>query len=227
MKTTLMALFLIIAPAAFASAPEQIIFETYSEEVDERELAEARQELLLLDTYSPRLKSQKSGLFTILSRGYKMISVGLDTAKLFQAGKPSVNTSFKPIHVLPYENGSIVHPMRLSNASELKGRTFTVIGKSLVGIEVLRFEYTLMYQTGTYKGGRYIMNAFIKAQTKLLWGNNFDAKMDFMGMSNKGTANKPIAMATLKITYKGTSLFVSREVEEIIQLDALGNIRTM
>jgi hypothetical protein len=219
------------------SSQLEVNFEHYSEELDEREVAELSHEIELqrLQSFGHEAMSGADSLIgkaasglglgsRVLSQGLGMAALGVDIYKLVEAGRPSINTNFAPIHVLPVEGGNYVHPMRLTEVSGYQGRRYTFVGRSLVGLEVIRFTYTLMFQTGKHRRGRYIMNAFVKADTWVLWSNSFDASMQFVGMANAGTPTAPVAQASLKVRYKAGSILVARETEVVLQLDARGRI---
>lgn len=220
MKFFFAALTLTFSLSTFAQ--EDLTFEKSFELLDERETLELAQKL-----ETEEINKQMGGP-QVIQMLRDLVALGNEAYDLVQKGKPTVSTSFAPISVLPrLRDGRYVSPMDLEGASGMKGLRLTVIGKSLVGFEVLRFTYTLVFQTARYGKGKYVMNAIASANTMARYGNSFDAKMELVGISNKGSSVAPVASAMIKLTYRGSSLLVVDESQDIIMIDGTGRASTI
>ena len=140
----------------------------------------------------------------VISAGRDLVALGEDVYRLVVKGKPTNNTKYAPISVVPKENGEPVDIMATENWSMPVKRTFQVVYKNLYGIKVVVFRYSVLYSyAGSYNDkGAYLTSVQIIPEfVRTLFGYDFTATMKLGGIQNSGTRKNPVAGATLLIEY--------------------------
>jgi hypothetical protein len=143
---------------------------------------------------------------TLLASLDKLIALGKKLWSIAESGKPTVQTNFTPLHVLPKEfstHQDAFHQMEYWGNPEKRG--YQVVFKNGFGSEAVRFDFSVIYQAqGRFNGkGRYLTGINVIADNlSVKWGFNFSAKSQFDAITNHGSSDDPIAGATMTITYR-------------------------
>lgn len=160
----------------------------------------------MVEKESYSLPEINDGLGQVIMITDKLIALGEKIWKIIEAGKPVVNANgiVPTISVLPKgitEDGSFDS---MYGWSDPKVTTYKVTYKNLYGVEVIRFEFSVMMQYGGTdgKGGKYLTGISVfPGNIYAAWGWNFNASSALIGITNKGTATAPVAGATLELSY--------------------------
>jgi hypothetical protein len=153
----------------------------------------------------------------VISIARDLVALGEDVYELVIKGKPTNETKYEPISVLPRINNE---PASILDTEFWKApvkRTFEASYKNYYNAEVVRFRYRVMYSYGgTYNGkGAYLTAVQIVPEfVKILYGFDFKATMKLAGIVNQGSRENPIAGATLLMEYTVVSFLDSRHVTE-------------
>ncbi len=178
------------------------------------------------------LDDKKGSLDDIAMQLDKLIALGKKVWKIIEDNKPVVTVDFAPsISVIPSVQGE-GDPMNtftmMSGWKAPRAKTYKVTYKNTFGMEVITFEYTVMFQYGgQYEGvGKYLTGVSVFANNiHVMWGFNFNAKTSLVTITNMGLAKDPIAAATLKIDYKTESVVNYISASQIFYVTGAGDIQ--
>lgn len=134
-----------------------------------------------------------------------LVALGEGIYNLVQKGKPTNKTNWAPITVVPKVGGQHVDIFETENWKMPKKITYSVIYKNYLGMEVVKFRYSVVYSYGgTYQGrGAYLTAAQIIPESIMTsWGFDFSATMKLGGIQNHGTKEDPVAGAIMIMEYR-------------------------
>lgn len=159
----------------------------------------------------------------------KLIAIGEKVWKIVEAGRPVINTDKMPpsISVLPKgitEDGSFE---AMYGWSDPKVSTYKVTYKNAYGVEVIRFEFSVMMQFGGTdgKGGKYLTGISVfPGNIYAAWGWTFNASSTLLAITNKGTPAAPVAAATLELSYDVSTPLNEDRNKIRFHVDANGNV---
>ena len=161
----------------------------------------------------------------------KLIAIGKKVWAIIEKNKPVVSTDFaQAISVIPQVDGQN-DPMTtftmMSNWSIPRAKTYRVVYKNGFGMNVIQFDYTVMFQYGgQFDGkGNYLTGVTVFAgNIAVSWGFSFSAKSSLVNISNRGSMIDPVAGATLKIDYKSDTVVRSISSSQRFHVTGLGEI---
>lgn len=139
-----------------------------------------------------------------------LIAFGKAVWPLIEANRPVYDEQMSTsISVLPpSDNGAAFGKM--SGWSAPKASVYDVIFTNLLGMEVIKFRYLLKYQYGGSLDGKgqYLTDVnIVPTSINVLWGFTFNARAKLVAISNRGTAEAPMAGVTLELTYETKNIF--------------------
>lgn len=160
----------------------------------------------------------------VIGWGRDLVALGEAIYTLVSKGKPTVQTEYTPISVVPRDpvTRNYVEPMELEEATAPIKKRFITSAKNGFNQEVVRVEYLLMFQVAKYNGkGKYILNTVVLPNVKVGYGFDFTSKMKLIGVSNRGKANDPLVQIVLDMHYTIGSLVTG--INEHIGISINGN----
>jgi hypothetical protein len=168
---------------------------------------------------------QEKGLGEIIMSIDKLLALGKKIWAIVEAGRPVVQTAFAPtVSVLPNVENPNMAFGEMENWSMPKVKTYRVVYKNLLGMEVVAFTYGVYYQHGgTYQGkGAYLTGVNVNARdVKVSWGFEFNAASTVVAIANRGSSANPNAGLTIRINYLAKS--VLREIRSSESFHVAGN----
>jgi hypothetical protein len=159
------------------------------------------------DDYGNVDPSEKVG--KVISVARDIVALGEDIYRLVIKGKPTNQTSYAPISVIPRVAGQPVDILDTENWRAPVKRTYEIVYENVYGIDVVTFRYSIIYSWGgSYNGkGAYLTAVQIIPETvRTLFGFDFTATMKLGGIQNQGTKENPNAGATLLMEYTVSSV---------------------
>ena len=135
----------------------------------------------------------------------KLIALGKKVWQIIEAGKPVVQTDFTTIHVLPKGDDPEVAFYKMEGWEAPQVKSYTIRAKNKFKSDVVTFQFHLLYQAGGKLDGKghYLTGVNITPyNVEVAWGYSLDAKSSLIAISNRGTADNPVAGATLTMVYK-------------------------
>lgn len=159
-----------------------------------------------------------------------LVALGETVYELVKKGKPTINTEYTPVSILPKNDKSeAVDPMFLENFSIPVQKRYRAKLTNGVGKEVVSFEYAVIFSYGgTYEGkGKYIANAQIVPSTvKVSFGWDFNSQMKVAGIYNHGSAENKVVGVALAVKYQIKSWVAMYERTDTIHLTGDGQLKT-
>ncbi len=141
----------------------------------------------------------------------KVINIGKKIWKVIDAGKPVVNLANDVATALPVsKSGRPLCWTQLEGWQAPLSQSYRAIVKNLYGMEVVRFDYRVLFVAGgSYKGkGHYIGYATVQPiAVDVAWGYNLEASASAPVTFNMGTVSNPVAGMNLEINYKAKTVF--------------------
>jgi hypothetical protein len=131
----------------------------------------------------------------------KIINIGQKIWTLVEKGKPVLNEQLESANALPEGVGNW---QELEGWQAPVGRTYKVSYENLFGIEVVRFNFRLLYTYGgSYRGkGLYLTHvAVMPADVHVAWGYHLDASGGVPSVTNAGTSDDPVAGAQVDVRW--------------------------
>lgn len=158
----------------------------------------------------------------------EVIAFGKDVWKIVEAGRPVVSVDMAPtVSVLPNSGSGTAAIFReMEGWSAPHSWRYEVAYKNLMGMTVIKFNYTVHFQPrGTYqKKGAYLTGINVEASdVEVLWGFTFDAKSNLISITNRGSSDDPVASATLRVSYEVKT--VLQEIRASETFHVMGNGR--
>lgn len=123
----------------------------------------------------------------------EIITIGKQLLEMVKDNKPVVNTESPVVHALPR---GLPCWLDLETWQAPKTKSYEVIYKNKLKMEVVRFRFRLQFTYGgSYKGrGRYIANAtVVPADLYVKWGFTFNANVNVDDAVNRGSTSSPVA----------------------------------
>jgi hypothetical protein len=151
----------------------------------------------------------------VISVARDIVALGEDIYRLVIKGKPTNQTSYAPISVIPRADGKAVDILDTENWRAPVKRTYQVVYENVYGIDVVTFRYSVIYSYGgSYNGkGAYLTAVqIIPESVRTLFGFDFTATMKLGGIQNQGTRENPNAGATLLMEYTVSSIMNAQNV---------------
>lgn len=183
------------------------------------------------DTAVDNYVLQEKGLGEVIMSIKKLIALGKEIWKIVEAGRPVVQTEFAPtISVLPNVENPKVAFDEMENWSMPRVKSYRVVYKNLLGMEVVAFTYGVYYQYGgTYKGtGKYLTGVNVDARdVKVSWGFEFNASSSVVAIANRGSNANPNAGITVKINYLAKSVLREIRSSESFHLTGQGSFHVI
>ncbi len=124
----------------------------------------------------------------------QIINYGVKLWKLIEAGKPVVK--FQGVNANALPSTAAGDWLALENWQSPKGRIYSITYKNLYGMEVVRFDYRLLFSAGgSFEGnGKYISNVSVNAQNLwVAWGYDVDASAKVVNVINTASKANPVA----------------------------------
>ena len=165
----------------------------------------------------------------IIATADSVVALGEKIYTLVQKGKPTSQTSYASINVLPKDplTKQAVDPFDLEGDAEPVRKKYAIYQNDFYGREIARIEFLLHFTPKrSYEGkGQYIQNAvIIPLKVNASYGWDVSATMEVTGISTKGKKTNPIATATLSLRYKITSVFSETNEAAVFDIDGTGNV---
>lgn len=183
-----------------------------------------------MDSSSPVVDQTNSGIGDIIKIGEDLVALGEKIYALVEKGRPTVTTTYAPINVVPRDptTRQFVMPDELEGTSAPVTRKYVTVVKNYLNMEVVKFEYMLMFShSGSYNGrGKFIQNAvIIPMNVHAVYGWVFNATMRVIGVSNEGTTRNPIAATTIAMNYSIKSIGTAIDRTQVISLTGAGGLK--
>jgi hypothetical protein len=177
-------------------------------------------------------KDPKQNIGETIAIGKEIIAFGKQVYEIVNAGRPVLNTSFAPISVLPFDraDNKAVSPFDVTHWQGPKSQKYKVTYKNGFGMHVVDFSFNVnMSYAGLYNcKGAYITNAQIVPEfVNVAWGYGFDAKMVFVGITNVGDDENPIAGLTVNLDYRVYTVIKEERKALTFFLTGEGNIKKL
>ncbi len=158
----------------------------------------------------------------------KLVALGKKVWPIIEAGKPVVNAHGTGVlEVLPHSSDMDLTSMDLDFWSLPKGKSYRVAYKNLLGMEVVSFQYTVVYQHGgSFMGkGKYLSGIRVyPSKVAVSWGFTFDASAELANISNLGSQEETIAGATIKVNYSIKTPLQTIDSEESVFVSGNGDL---
>lgn len=166
----------------------------------------------------------------VLQTASTVVALGEQVYTLVQHGKPSNTTDYAPISIVPRDpvTKETVSPFDMEDCSMPKKKAFRA-SMTTGGIEVVKFEYMVLYSYGcSYEGaGKYIQTVLIQPiSVKTAYGWDFTATMKLSGIMNHGKKADPIVGALLTLKYSMNSWRTAYEKNDTVHLKGTGELVT-
>ena len=148
--------------------------------------------------------SSSGSIGKIIAVGKDLIALGESVYKLVDKGRPSNQTTYAPISVLPRINGEYADIFETENWKAPKKKTYSITYTNFYGMDVVKFRYSVIFAYGgSFNGvGAYITSAQIIPESIMTsFGFDFTASMKLGGMTNIGTKANPEASIILTLEY--------------------------
>jgi hypothetical protein len=208
---------LALTTTAFASTTD--LASTFSTEIKEIPLSPEEHELL----------DQNVDPGEIIATAERIVALGESIYTLVQKGKPTSQTKYAPISVVPIDMATKepVHPFDLEDGLDPVRKKFVISKKNGFGNEVGRIDFLLHFTPGKSYGGKgqYITNAsLIPLKANALYGWDISATMEVAGIDLKGKKDNPLATATLALNYKLNSVLTALNETVVIDIDGKGKV---
>jgi hypothetical protein len=123
----------------------------------------------------------------------QIINIGKKIWEVIVANKPVVDVQTSTANALPK---GIQCWDQLENWQFPKAQSYRIVYKNLMGVEVVRFTFRVIFTYGgQFNGtGHYITNAtIIPAEVRVVWGYTFNAKVNVAKVVNLGSRRNPKA----------------------------------
>jgi len=153
-----------------------------------------------------------------------IISLGQKLWTIVQNGAPVLNFEANSVSAIP--NGAIC-PFNMSGWSIPQSRTYKITYTNLMGIDVVSFQYKVIYSYGGQYGGRgaYLTNVSVHpADIHVLWGQNFDADVNIASILNVGTAEDPVAGVQVNVEWNFTNPLNKFKSQRVYFVEGRGSI---
>ncbi len=176
-----------------------------------------------------QLEQANQSLGTIVEITDRLIAIGQKVWKIIESGKPVQNIDgvIPSVSVLPrglQDSGSLYD---MFGWSEPVVKKFNLDYKNAMGATVitLRFSVQMQYAGTDGNGGVYLSGvSIVPDQVKVAWGWDFNAQTRLINITNRGTAQNPIAAATLELAYQVKNAKVNESKRLRFFVDANGKI---
>lgn len=178
--------------------------------------------------YNGRMRNvPTSQIGDVIRVGRELIALGEQVYQLVLKGKPTVDTSYAPISVIPRrEDGNPTNILYTENWQLPKAKKIHAKFKNGFGSEVIKFTYMVIFSYGgSFEGkGSYLTAAqVIPSRVEVSYGHDFSSVMKLGGITNHGTAQDPVAGAMLIIEYKVRSMFKVIETSDTYHITGKGD----
>jgi hypothetical protein len=169
----------------------------------ELKLIEDQPSIQALDTKDCAQLTALAGEDSILDEiGWdQIVNIGQKVWEIVQAGKPVVNIETPVAYALPRGLNCWTD---LEHWQAPRTQVYEVSYKNGFGMEVVKFRFRLHYTYGGGKAelGQYLANvSVLPAELNVLWGYNFDAKVEVQPAINLGTKENPIGGLELNVRW--------------------------
>jgi hypothetical protein len=164
----------------------------------------------------------------VISVARDLVALGEDIYRLVIKGKPTNQSTYAPISVIPRVDGKAVDILDTENWRAPVKRTYQIVYENLYGIDVVTFRYSVIYSYGgSYDGkGAYLTAVQIIPETvRTLFGFDFTATMKLGGIINQGTKANPNAGATLLMEYTVSSVMVANNQVDTFFVNGRGGFK--
>ncbi len=176
-----------------------------------------------------QLEQDLQNLGTIVEITDRLIAVGQKVWKIIESNKPVQNIDgvIPSVSVLPrglQDSGSLYD---MFGWSEPIVKKFNLDYKNAMGATVitLRFSVQMQYAGTDGNGGVYLSGvSIVPDQVKVAWGWDFNAQTRLINITNRGTAQNPVAAATLELAYQVKNSKVNESKRLRFFVDAKGKI---
>lgn len=168
------------------------------------------------------------GIGEIIASASSVVALGEQVYTLLQRGKPTVNTEYAPISIVPKDplTKQPIDPFDMNDCSRILKKSY-VTTMTTGGIEVVKFQYIVSFMHScTFDGiGKYIHSASIQPGTVSVgYGWDVNATMKLAGMMNHGKRSDPVVGALLTIKYSIKSWRTALEKNETFHITGNGLI---
>lgn len=165
----------------------------------------------------------------IIATAEKIVALGESLYTLVQKGKPTSQTRYAPISVVPRDavTKEPIHPLELEDGLDPVRKKYIISKKNGFGNEVGRIAFLVHFTPGkSYEGkGQYITNAvIIPLKANALYGWDISATMEVTSIDLKGKKDNPVATATLALNYKLSSVLTALNETIVIDIDGKGKL---
>ena len=176
-----------------------------------------------------QIMQEGPGIGEIIAMAEQVVAIGEKVYTLVQKGKPSIETNYAPISVVPRDpvTKEPIDPFDLEGDSDVVQRRFKGVIKDMFDNEVVTFDFLLQFTPKrSYEGkGNYILNAIIVPKVKATYGWDAAANMKVLSVSMKGKKDNRVAEAKLAVNYTAKFVGYNLDVTKLINIDGLGNIK--
>lgn len=130
-----------------------------------------------------------------------LIQIGKDIWQIIEENKPIFNDAYDAVSILPKGTTS---PVELSSWQFPMVKEFLVVLKSKAGMEMIRFNYRVVYSYGGQfdSKGLFLSGITVEPkQVKVAWGYELNVTGQVVNVSNMGTIEDPLVGAEVRVTW--------------------------
>lgn len=157
-----------------------------------------------------------------------MVALGESVYQLVIKGKPTTNTTYAPISVVPRMGSEIVDVMDLEGWSVPVTRSYEIKYYNYYNVAVVTFKYSVIYSyRGSYNGSGAYLTAVqvIPDHVRTLFGFDFTATMKLGGVQNQGTSANKVAGVTILMEHTVASVMVQENTTDKFFITGIGQFK--
>lgn len=182
----------------------------------------------LLDDYSPQSVCLNQSLPAALDEieFNDIIAVGKQIWQIIQDNKPQWNNSTVTVSAIPRK----VECWNNLTGWRRDQKSYQVVAKNLLGMEVIRFKYTVVYYYGgSYEDrGQYLANVTVlPTDVRVSWGYSLDSDVKVPVIQNLGSTASPIAGMEMRVNWKIKTVVRMIEANDIYLLQGDGQFKAL
>jgi hypothetical protein len=174
---------------------------------------------------------ERAGKIVAVARD--VVALGEEIYTLVQKGKPSIQTDYAPVSVVPKDptTREVVDVFDLEGFSAPVMKQFnTVIKSRMTGMTVVNFTYKVMYSyNGSYNGkGKYLTSVqVVPASVSVSYGWDFKATMRVIQVMNHGTRENPVGGVVVALNYSMKSWGRAEERTDTFHIAGNGALKNL
>jgi hypothetical protein len=154
----------------------------------------------------------------------ELIRIGQKIYEIIRAGKPVVATKGFRASVVPK---GLEDWRALAGWKAPRGATYSVVYENLLGMEVVRYSFDVLFSFGGSVGGKgaYLANVTVKLRDiGVAWGFSFDSRVEVGEPLNVGSASHPIAGLQLDVHWTVSTLLKTVQASQTVFVQGDGEL---